>query len=103
MKTAQTATTPDELLRDLKSLVAEAESMIAGSASEHSTEALDALQNRFKAARERLGEFYACTREKVVAGAKCTDRAIRENPYQSLAIAAGVGLLLGVVLGRRSK
>jgi ElaB/YqjD/DUF883 family membrane-anchored ribosome-binding protein len=103
MKTAQTSTTPSELLRDLQALVAEAEAMIADSASEHSAETVDALQSRFKAAQERLGEFYACTRDKVVAGAKCTDRAIRDNPYQALAIAAGVGLLLGVLLGRRSK
>ena len=103
MKTAQTSTTPGELLRDLQTLVAEAEAMIADSASEHSAEAIAALQTRFKAAQERVGEFCSCARDKVVAGAKCTDRAIRDNPYQSLAIAAGVGLLLGVVLGRRSK
>ena len=35
--------------------------------------------------------------------AQCTDQAIRANPYQSLAIAAGVGILVGVLIGRRSK
>ncbi len=103
MKTNQAASTPSELLRDLQSLVTEAEAMIGDSVSGHSAEAIESLQHRFKAAQERLAEFYACTRDKVVAGAKCTDRAIRANPYQSLAIAAGAGLLLGVILGRRSK
>ncbi|MBL9200173.1 MAG: DUF883 family protein, partial [Opitutaceae bacterium] len=35
--------------------------------------------------------------------AKCTDSAIREHPYQALAIALGAGLLVGVLLGRRSR
>jgi len=42
-------------------------------------------------------------KKKVVAGAKYTDSTIRENPYRALAIAAGVGLLVGVLLGRRSQ
>ena len=37
------------------------------------------------------------------AGAKYTDETIRENPYQSMAVAAGLGLLVGVLIGRRSK
>ncbi len=46
--------------------------------------------------------MYEGAKQRVVAGAKSTDQAIRANPYQSLAIAAGVGLLVGVLLGRRS-
>jgi ElaB/YqjD/DUF883 family membrane-anchored ribosome-binding protein len=61
------------------------------------------LRTRFDAAQERFTDIYEGAKKKVVAGAKCTDAAIRANPYQSLAIAAGVGLLVGVLLGRRSK
>ena len=35
-----------------------------------------------------------------VRSAKATDKAIRENPYQSLGIAFGVGLLLGCLCKR---
>jgi hypothetical protein len=34
-------------------------------------------------------------------GAKYTDEAIHRHPYQSMAIVAGVCLLLGALLGRR--
>ena len=34
-------------------------------------------------------------------GAKATDRAIREHPYPSIAIAFGVGLLVGFLARRR--
>lgn len=98
-----TVHTPKELLTELQSLVAEAETMMADSLTEHSTEALSNLRARFGAAQERMGEFYDGAKKKVVAGAKYTDTAIRENPYQSLAVALGVGVLVGVLIGRRTK
>ena len=98
-----TAQTPKELLTELQTLVSEAEKMMGASISEHTEDAMGALRTRFDAAQERLGDLYEGARKRVVAGAKCTDEAIRANPYQSLAIAAGVGLLVGVLLGRRSK
>jgi len=98
-----TAQTPKDLVNDLHALVTEAEKMMGDSLTEHTAEAMSALRARFDAAQERLGHLYAGAKQKVVAGARCTDTAIRANPYQSLAIAAGAGLLLGVLLGRRSK
>lgn len=98
-----TAQTPKELLNDLRTLVSEAEKMMGDSISEHTGDAVNALRVRYEAAQERMGELYTGARTKVIAGAKCTDEAIRENPYQSMAIAAGVGILVGVLLGRRSK
>ena len=97
------AQTPKDLLNDLHALVADAEKMMGDSISEHTADAVSALRVRYDAASERMGELYDGARKRVVAGAKCTDEAIRENPYQSIAIAAGVGLLVGVLLGRRSK
>jgi ElaB/YqjD/DUF883 family membrane-anchored ribosome-binding protein len=97
------AHTPKELLAELQALVAEAETMMADSVAEHSSDAIEALRARFLAAQERFAAIYETTKKKVVAGAKCTDAAIRENPYQALALAAGVGLLVGVLLGRRGK
>jgi ElaB/YqjD/DUF883 family membrane-anchored ribosome-binding protein len=98
-----TAQTPQDLLTDLRTLVAEAEKMLVESTTEHSEDAVSALRVRFDAAQERLGVLYTGARQKVIAGAKCTDETIRANPYQTMAIAAGAGLLVGVLLGRRSK
>jgi len=102
-KNESTAQTPKELLNDLHSLVVEAERMMGDSISEHTSDAVSALRERFDAAQERMSELYAGARTKVVAGARCTDEAIRANPYQALAIALGAGLLAGVLLGRRGK
>ena len=97
------AQSPTELLNDLRSLVSDAEKMAGDSISETTSDAIVALRTRFDAAHARMSELCSCAKEKVVAGAKCTDQAIRANPYQSLAIAAGAGLLIGVLIGRRSK
>ncbi|HET7537855.1 MAG TPA: hypothetical protein VFJ90_15455 [Candidatus Didemnitutus sp.] len=98
-----TTSTPADLLRDLKALVAEGETLLAESVTEHSTEAVESLRARFDAAKEQFAEVYAGARKRVIAGTKYTDAAIRENPYQALAIATGISLLVGMLIGRRSK
>ena len=104
MKNNKSAThTPKELLTELKALVAEAEGMIGESAGEASDEVMGALRTRYEAMQEHMSDLYDGAKKKVIAGAKYTDTTIRENPYQSLAVAAGLGLLIGVLLGRRSK
>jgi len=98
----ETTHTPKELFTEMQALVAEAQAMMAESVSEHTADAVDALRSRFTDAQERFADVYAGARKKVIAGAKYTDATIRENPYQSIAIAAGVGLIVGILLGRRS-
>ena len=98
-----TTQTLGELLHDLQALVTEAETMIADSATGHAADAVDSLRLRFVAARDRAADAYAEARKKVIAGAEYTDETIRANPYQSLAVAAGAGLLVGLLLGRRRK
>lgn len=102
-ETNRTTQTPEDVLNELRSLVSEAE-QILGQAPEGACNCdatLAALRERFEAAQERAAELYQKGRRKVVAGAKYADETIRENPYQSIAVALGVGLLAGVLLGRR--
>lgn len=97
------AETPAELLNDLRNLVVEAEKMMEDSVAGHSQEAMQAMRERGEAAQERLVDLYEGMKKKAHAGARCTDEAIREHPYQSLAIAAGIGLIAGLLLSRRSR
>jgi ElaB/YqjD/DUF883 family membrane-anchored ribosome-binding protein len=39
--------------------------------------------------------------EKAVAAAKATDQVIRTHPYESIGVAFGVGLLIGVLVARK--
>jgi len=38
---------------------------------------------------------------KAIDGAKTADKTIRDHPYQSIGIAVGVGLLIGVLVARK--
>ena len=104
-ETNRTTQTPEDVLNELRALVAEAERMLGEQprgGCDCDINMAAALRERFEAAQARCAELYAGTKQKVIAGAKRTDETIRENPYQSIAIAVGVGLLAGVLLGRRS-
>ena len=62
---------------------------------------IDSLRDSLSRAQKQLGDFYEDARDKVADGAKATDRTIRDYPYQSLGIAFGAGLLLGLFVRRR--
>ena len=97
------APSPKELLTELQGLVVEAQSMVVDAVSENSAEALEHLRERFSAAQERFVALCDQTKEKVLAGAKYTDTRIRDNPYQSVAIALGVGVIVGLLATRRGR
>src|ERR1700704_3341790 len=58
-----------------------------------------------KETARRLGNAWESTKnniqEKAVTSAKATDRVIRDHPYESLGIAFGIGVLLGVLINRK--
>ena len=58
-------------------------------------------RNRLAAALERGKEIASRVRDKAIEGAKAADEAVHEHPYQAIAIALGVGALIGYLVGRR--
>ena len=90
----------EKLGTDLKELSRDAEAILqatAGQAGEKMTE----LHSRLSKTLESAKATYQRLEEKTVAGAKVADKTIREHPYESIGIAFGVGLLIGVLVGRR--
>ena len=88
------------LASHLKALVEDAEELMnatAGQAGEKASEARSRLAAALESAK------VACQRleEKTIAAAKATDRTIREHPYESIGIAFGLGLLVGVLVARK--
>ena len=66
-------------------------------ATEHGDNEKHELRAKLEAATEKAKEVCKRLREQTAAAAKATDKAVRENPYQAIGIAFGVGLLIGVV------
>jgi ElaB/YqjD/DUF883 family membrane-anchored ribosome-binding protein len=66
-------------------------------------EAAENIQEATEAARNRLNELWDVGKERAAECAKATDQKIRENPYQTIGIAFGIGLLIGVLINRGSR
>jgi ElaB/YqjD/DUF883 family membrane-anchored ribosome-binding protein len=58
-------------------------------------------RKRLAAALESGKELIGRVREKAVERAKAADQEVRENPYQTMAIAFGAGALIGYLVARR--
>lgn len=104
VNTDLSAVSKEKLVTDLKVVVADAEELLratASSAGEKVSELREKIQDRLRDAKIRLADAEAALVDKTKAAARATDDFVHENPWKAVGIAAGVGLLLGVIIGRR--
>lgn len=90
----------EKLMTDLKVLTHDAEALMhatAGQAGEKVAE----LRKRLTEALDSAKDTCRRLEERAIAGAKVADKTIRQHPYESIGVAFGVGLLIGVLVGRR--
>jgi len=85
---------------DLGTLAEDARALMAATA-DVAGEKVGEARKRLAAALESGKQIYGRVREKAVEGAKAADQTVRENPYQAIAIALGVGAIIGFVVARR--
>jgi len=94
----------ETLMEDLRSVAADAEALLAATAGDVSDRAKNARQratHSVENARARLSLFEADLQERAKAIADDATHYVRDNPWQSVGIAAAVGVFVGVLLGRR--
>lgn len=85
------------LAEDLRTLVSDAEALLRASAGTNGAE----LQERAQATLQELRARLTALEEQVTARARDVDTYVRDNPWQAVAVAGGVALLLGLIMGRR--
>jgi ElaB/YqjD/DUF883 family membrane-anchored ribosome-binding protein len=94
----------ERIMSDLKTLTHDAEDLLKATAGDVSDKAKEA-RSRVAAALERAKSTYSHLQEQTIAGAKAAakkaDVVIRDHPYESIGVAFGVGLLIGVLIGRK--
>ena len=90
----------DRLVSDLKTVTRDAEELLKTVSGERGNGSNE-MRARLSSAIESAKATYHRLEEKTVAGAKATDKAIRAHPYESLGIAFGLGLLVGVLVTRK--
>lgn len=94
----------DRLMHDLHSVVAEAEALLratAGQAGEGAAELRAKVQASLDRASRHLRDLQDAAVDKAKAAGRATDAYVHDNPWQSIGVAAAVGLLLGMLISRR--
>jgi ElaB/YqjD/DUF883 family membrane-anchored ribosome-binding protein len=90
----------EKLLEDLKEVVRDGEDLLRAGVDELG-ERGSAAKEKLAAALEAAKETQRRLQERALAGAKAADVYIRDNPYQAIGVAFGVGVVLGLIVSRR--
>lgn len=99
-----TDVTKQKLISDFKIVVADAEELLkatAGQAGEKASALREKLQAQLVSAKHDLADAQEKAVEKAKAVGRATDDYVHENPWRSVGVAAGVGLIVGLLIGRR--
>jgi len=94
----------DKLIEDLKVVIRDAEALIKATSAqtgEKIQEVRAKAEESLRQAKVRLTAAEAEALKQVREVADATEEYVRENPWQSIGVAAGIGLLLGVLISRR--
>ncbi|MEM1059378.1 MAG: DUF883 family protein [Verrucomicrobiota bacterium] len=96
----------EKLVTDFKKLVASAQEMLKATSTnvgERASEARAHLESNLKEARNRIAVAEAMVRDRTKEYAEVTDTFVRDQPWKAIGIAAGVGLLLGLLCAPRGR
>lgn len=94
----------DKLVADLKGVIADAEEMLkltVGQTGEEAVKLRERLQERLTQTKERLVDVQHAAIERARAAGHAADDYVHQHPWASIGMGAGLGLVIGVLIGRR--
>jgi ElaB/YqjD/DUF883 family membrane-anchored ribosome-binding protein len=94
----------DRLMSDLRVVIADAEELLRSTAGEVSGSAAEArgrIEARLQQAKANLAQLQDAALAKARAAGHAADEFVHENPWKAIGAAAGVGLVVGLLIGRR--
>lgn len=99
-----TEASTQKLMDDLRAVVADAEALMAATqdaATSQVREARARAAESLEQARARLESLEDEVTTRAKEAASDADRWVRENPWQTVGIAAAAGFLVGLLISRR--
>jgi ElaB/YqjD/DUF883 family membrane-anchored ribosome-binding protein len=96
--------TTEKLYQDLQTVVRDAEALLkatAGQAGEKLQEARTKAEDSVKQARARLDSLHKDATQRTKEAFGDAEEYVRSNPWKSVGIAAGVGLIVGMIFSQR--
>jgi ElaB/YqjD/DUF883 family membrane-anchored ribosome-binding protein len=94
----------DRMAHHLRTLADEAEALLKATAKagdERVTETRERLRGEVAHLRERLSDLEAQAGTQLKTAAHRTDEVVHAHPYTAMGAAAAIGLLAGLLIGRR--
>lgn len=94
----------DRLQNDLRAVIADAEELISTAAVQVGAGANEArlrMQARLQQAKANLGQLQESAVAQARAAGHAADDYVHERPWRAIGAAAGLGLLVGLLIGRR--
>jgi ElaB/YqjD/DUF883 family membrane-anchored ribosome-binding protein len=91
--------TREKLVDDVKILIKDVQELLKATTSvvgDKAGEARSKVQDSLKVAQDKLGEHYETVRAKGQEAFSATDGYVRDNPWNAVGIAAGIGFILGI-------
>lgn len=101
---AEVEVTTDQLVNDLKTVMEDAEALIKATSTltgEKIQEVRARAEASLRQAKVRMTEVEEEAMRRAREIADAADEYVRENPWQSVGVAAGIGLVLGLLIARR--
>ncbi len=104
MTTPDTTVTKDKLAQDLRIVIADAEELLRATASqagEKVSAAREKIQDSLRHAKLKLADVEEMLIDKGKLAARATDEYVHDHPWRAVGIAAGIGLIIGMLISRR--
>lgn len=96
--------TKEQLIADFKVVIADAEALLKATANQGG-EAVANLRAKTEAslaaAKVKMEDAQEALVEKTKAAAKVADDYVHDKPWHAVGVAAGIGLVIGLLIGRR--
>ena len=102
--TTDNAVTKEKLVQDFRVVVSDAEELLRATASqagEKVAAAREKVQESLRRAKVKLAEAEEVLIDKGKQAARVTDEYVHDKPWQAVGIAAGIGFMIGLLIGRR--
>ena len=99
-----TAVSKEKLAQDLKIVIADAEDLLRATASqagEKVSAAREKIQDSLRHAKLKLADVEDVIVDKGKQAARATDEYVHDQPWRAVGIAAGIGFVIGLLIGRR--
>jgi len=99
-----TAVTKEKLAEDLRLVISDAEELLrvtAGQAGEKFAATRQRVQDSLERAKAELAGVEDVLVEQGRQAARAADDYVRTNPWQAVGIAAGIGVIIGLLMTRR--